>query len=248
MNLVFTVTNDLTYDQRMHRICGTLAANGYTVMLVGRALSHSIPLEIKSFEQKRLRCFFQKGFAFYAEYNLRLLWFLLFVHCDAVCSIDLDTLPAGCLATLLRRKKRVFDAHEYFTEVPEVVDRPAVKFFWEMVARACLPFYRHAYTVGPALAAIFEKKYGLKFEVVRNVADPTPSPSPDGRGVSRLSGARSAAASPPIGGGAGGGVKGVFNAAKVARQRRFFPQKLKNRAAETPNRAVFYLCRFSTAP
>jgi glycosyltransferase involved in cell wall biosynthesis len=173
MTLIFTVTNDLTYDQRMHRICGTLAEHGYAVTLVGRAMSHSIPLEIKAFEQKRLRCFFQKGFAFYAEYNLRLCWFLLFARCDAVCSIDLDTLPAGCLATLLRRKKRVFDAHEHFTEVPEVVGRPVVKFFWEMVARTCLPFYRHAYTVGPALAGIFEKKYGLKFEVVRNVAGPS---------------------------------------------------------------------------
>lgn len=96
----------------------------------------------------------------------------LFAPCDAVCSIDLDTLPAGTLATLIRRKKRVFDAHEYFTEVPEVVDRPMVKRFWEWVARRCLPFYRHAYTVGPALAEIFEKRYRLPFGVVRNVPIP----------------------------------------------------------------------------
>ncbi|MBK9337776.1 MAG: glycosyltransferase [Lewinellaceae bacterium] len=38
-----------------------------------------------------------------------------------------------------------------------------------MVARICLPFYRHAYTVGPALAGIFEKKYGIPFGVVRNM-------------------------------------------------------------------------------
>lgn len=174
MTIIFTVTNDLSYDQRMHRICGALASQGHEVLLVGRALPHSIPLEDKGFRQKRLRCFLNKGFPFYAEYNLRLFFFLLFASCDAVCSIDLDTLPAGCFATLLRRKKRVFDAHEYFTEVPEVVDRPFVKGFWEMVARVCLPFYKHAYTVGPGLAGIFEKKYGLKFGVVRNVPDPSP--------------------------------------------------------------------------
>ncbi len=183
-SIVFTVTNDLTYDQRMHRICGSLAANGYRALLVGRTLPHSTPLEDKSFGQKRLRCFFRKGFPFYAEYNLRLFGFLLFARYDAVCSVDLDSLPAGCLATLLRRKKRVFDAHEYFTEVPEVVDRPFVKGFWEMVARLCLPFYRHAYTVGPSLAKIFEERYGVKFGVVRNVPnlDPTPGPSPTGSG------------------------------------------------------------------
>lgn len=169
MTIIFTVTNDLTYDQRMHRICGSLMTAGHVVMLVGRVLSESIPLENKVFEQKRLRCFFRKGFVFYAEYNLRLFFFLLFAKYDAVCSIDLDTLPAGCFSTLLRGKKRVFDAHEYFSEVPEVVRRPFVKSFWEMVARVCLPFYRHAYTVGPALAKIFEEKYKLRFGVVRNV-------------------------------------------------------------------------------
>lgn len=169
MKIIFTVTNDLSYDQRMQRICGTLAENGYAVTLIGRQLPGSIPLEISSFEQKRLHCFFKKGFPFYAEYNLRLFLYLLFARYDAVCSIDLDTLAAGCFASLIRRKKRVFDAHEYFTEVPEVVDRPFVKAFWSWVARICLPFYQHAYTVGPALAGIFEQKYGLKFEVIRNV-------------------------------------------------------------------------------
>ncbi len=171
MRIIFSVTNDLSYDQRMQRICASLAAHGHDVLLVGRALPHSIPLIDNPFRQKRLRCFFKKGFLFYGEYNVRLFFFLLFFKpYDAVCSIDLDTLPAGFLASLLRRKKRVFDAHEYFSEVPEVVGRPFVKAFWERLARWILPHYRFAYTVGPALAAIFEKKYGIPFAVVRNVA------------------------------------------------------------------------------
>lgn len=174
MTILCTVTNDLTYDQRMQRICATLAGNGYSVELIGRALPHSIPLEGRSFGQKRLQCRFNKGFLFYLEFNLRLFWHLLWARYDVVCSVDLDTLPAGCMATVLRRKKRVFDAHEYFTEVPEVTGRPVVKWIWNMVARLCLPAYRHAYTVGPALAGIFEKRYGLKFGVVRNIPGLTP--------------------------------------------------------------------------
>lgn len=169
MTILFTVTNDLTYDQRMYRICATLAAHGHTVTLIGRNRPDSVPLEVAGFAQKRLHCFFQQGFLFYAEFNVRLFFHLLLARFDAVCSIDLDTLPAGCIASVLRRKKRVFDAHEYFTEVPEVVHRPFVRFFWGRVAGICLPFYRQAYTVGPALAQIFEKTYGLKFGVVRNV-------------------------------------------------------------------------------
>ena len=191
--ILLTVTNDLTYDQRMQRICASLAGAGYAVELIGRELPGSVPLEAQPYGQRRLRCWFHKGFLFYAEYNLRLWLYLLHAPCDAVCSIDLDTLPAGCFATLLRRKKRVFDAHEYFTEVPEVVGRPVVRFFWEMVARTCLPFYRHAYTVGPALAQIFEKKYGLRFDVVRNMAagqSPPAFPPPrQGRSVLLYQGA-----------------------------------------------------------
>jgi glycosyltransferase involved in cell wall biosynthesis len=169
MRIIFTVTNDLTYDQRMHRICRTLAEKGHEVLLVGRTLPGSAPLDTQIFAQKRLNCIFRKGFLFYAAYNLRLFFYLLFAPFDAVCSIDLDTLPAGFAATLLRRKKRIFDAHEYFTEVPEVVHRPLVKQVWKWVAGVCLPFYRHAYTVGPALAEIFSRQYGIPFGVVRNV-------------------------------------------------------------------------------
>ncbi|MDX1912341.1 MAG: glycosyltransferase [Saprospiraceae bacterium] len=169
MRIYFTVTNDLSYDQRMQRICHTLAGQGHMVTLVGRHLPSSAPLDARNFDQKRLRCIFQKGMLFYAEYNLRLFFLLLFAPLDAVCSVDLDTLPAGCTATLLRRKKRVFDAHEYFTEVPELVNRPFVRSCWALVERVCLPFYRHAYTVGPALAGIFSQKYRATFGIVRNV-------------------------------------------------------------------------------
>ncbi len=174
--IVLTVTNDLNYDQRMQRICATLAEAGYAVTLVGRLLPKSLATTEQGFEQVRLRCWWHKGFAFYAEYNLRLLIFLLRTRFDAVCSVDLDTLPAGCIATLLRGKPRVFDAHEYFTEVPEVAHRPLVRAFWAGVARVFLPFYKYAYTVGPALAEIFSKKYGIPFQVVRNVPLPRPPP------------------------------------------------------------------------
>lgn len=167
--ILFTVSNDLTFDQRMQRICMTLSRRGYRVELIGRVLPRSLPLEPRNYYQRRIHCWAHKGFLFYAEYNFRLFVHLMRAHYDAVCSIDLDTLPAGCLASLLRRKKRVYDAHEYFTEVPEVVHRPFVKAFWSAIARVCLPFYRHAYTVGPALAAELTRKYDLPFAVVRNV-------------------------------------------------------------------------------
>ncbi len=196
-SIICTVTNDLNHDQRMQRICDTLARNGYTVTLVGRALPHSKPLLQKIYAQHRLHCHFQKGVLFYAEYNLRLGHYLLRASCDAICSVDLDSLPAGCMAALLRRKKRLFDAHEFFTEVPEVTGRPLVKWIWSALARCCLFFYRHAYTVGPALAQIFSTKYGIPFGVVRNMAvftgetnlAPAPTAAPDSKKILLYQGA-----------------------------------------------------------
>lgn len=177
--ICLTVTNDLTYDQRMQRIARSLQQAGYQVVLIGRCLPDSEPLQSESFQQVRLKCRFNKGFLFYAEYNVRLLYWLLRADLDAVGTVDLDTLAAGGIAGVLRRKIRVFDAHEYFTEVPEVVHRRFVKVFWGLVARLFLPFYKYAYTVGPALAAIFTKKYRIPFEVVRNVPQSITSIPPD---------------------------------------------------------------------
>jgi glycosyltransferase involved in cell wall biosynthesis len=168
MQLLFLVTNDLTYDQRMQRICSTLADAGYEVQLIGRILPKSKPLARASFAQYRLRCFFNKGKLFYIEYNLRLFWYLLFHRFDLVCAVDLDTiLPAYWLAKW-RQKKIVYDAHEYFTEVPEVVHRPLTKRIWELVAQWTIPNIKHCYTVGEGLARLLSERYGVDFVVIRN--------------------------------------------------------------------------------
>ena len=114
--LVFTVTNDLTYDQRMSRICSALAESGRQVLLVGREKPDSAPLTTCNYQQKRLTCFFQRGKLFYLEYNWRLFWFLLRTPFTAVCGIDLDTaLPTG-LAAWLKGKKWLLDPYRPLQE------------------------------------------------------------------------------------------------------------------------------------
>ena len=167
--IICTVTNDLTYDQRMIRICSSLAKAGYKVLLVGRKRPSSIELNKQPFEQKRLNCFFQSGKLFYLEYNIRLFLYLLFSPFDILCAVDLDTILPCLYASKWKRKLCVYDAHEYFTEVPEVVRRPAIKKVWERIANHAIPKIPNCYTVGPELANIFEKTYGPKFETIRNV-------------------------------------------------------------------------------
>lgn len=169
MRIVSTVTNDLTYDQRMNRICSALVEGGHESLLVGRTRSYSKPLEKKSFEQERLTCWFNKGKLFYLEYNIRLLFFLLRVKCDVINVIDLDTMPACYLAARMRNKPIVYDAHEYFTELEEVVGRPLVYKMWSMIEAWSVPNIKFGYTVSQGYADLFKKKYGVDYAVVRNV-------------------------------------------------------------------------------
>lgn len=153
----------------MHRICQTLAENGFSITLIGRKLPHSAPLERRLYNQIRLSCFFNKGKIFYAEYNIRLFWKLLFMKADVLCAIDLDTIMPVFWASFVRRKKRYFDAHEYFEEVPEVIDRKIVQAIWRWIAYIYIKRFHVCYTVSCSLAKELSRKYNKHFDVIRNV-------------------------------------------------------------------------------
>ena len=167
--IILTVTNDLTYDQRMQRICTSLSAAGYEVELVGRELATSKPLDKFPFSQVRLKCWFNKGKLFYLEYNFRLFFYLLFHRANIICAIDLDTIVAGYYAARLNGAKIVYDAHEFFPEVPEVVRRPAIQKVWRWVERTYTPKVDLVYTVTQSISDIFEKEYKRPVYTIRNL-------------------------------------------------------------------------------
>lgn len=153
----------------MIRICSSLAQQGYKVTLVGRKLKQSSPLDSKPFSQKRLYCFFNKGFLFYAEYNLRLFFWLLLQKADCICAIDLDTILPCLFASKLKGSKRVYDAHELFCEMKEIVTRPSRYKMWKWIERFTVPKFKHGYTVCEPISDEFEIMYGVKYQIVRNV-------------------------------------------------------------------------------
>ncbi len=167
--IICTVTNDLVYDQRMQRICSSLQNNNYDVELVGRILPDSKQVTIQSFKQTRLKCLFNKGFLFYAEFNIRLFLFLLFTDFEIVCGCDLDTLSAAVLSAKLKHKKVVYDAHEYFPESPELIGKPFKKSIWFLIEKLFVPRADALYTVSNSIARIFNKEYKVDCKFVRNL-------------------------------------------------------------------------------
>jgi len=184
MKVTVSVTNDLVTDQRVHKVCTTLTQNGYEVKLIGRKLPGSQPVN-RPYSTKRMRLMFHRKMFFYAEYNIRLFLNLLFSRTDIFLSNDTDTLLANYFASVIRRKPLVFDAHELFPEVPEIVERRRIKRAWTRIENFVFPHLKNAYTVCDSIASYYHEKYGITMQVVRNIplkkiksAQPAPIASP----------------------------------------------------------------------
>lgn len=169
MRVVVSVTNDLYTDQRVHKVCTFIQSQGYEVLLVGRLRKDSFDLQ-REYQTKRFKLLFDKGALFYASYSFRLFWFLLFTKFDILVSNDLDTLLPNFLAHKIKRKKLVYDSHEYFTEVPELINRPKVQVIWERIEGYIFPKLKNVYTVNNSIASRYQTKYGVPLLVVRNIS------------------------------------------------------------------------------
>jgi glycosyltransferase involved in cell wall biosynthesis len=168
MIAIVCVTNDLSTDQRVHKTCLALMKCGYQVTEYGRILPGSLPLN-RTYITHRVKHFFNRGPLFYAEYNIRLFFYLLFNQSTLIFSNDLDTLPAAFLASKIKRNKIIYDSHEYYTETPELVNRPFVQGIWKKIESAIFPHLTKIITVNNSIAALFEKKYAKKVAVIRNI-------------------------------------------------------------------------------
>jgi len=171
--IIISVTNDLVTDQRVYKVSKTLHELGYEILLIGRKLSNSLPLK-RPYKTYRMKLIFNKGFLFYAEYNLRLFFKLLFTKKDILLSNDLDTLLPNYLISQLQRKKMVYDSHELFTEVPELIDRPKVQKSWLRIEKSILPKLKNCYTVCQSIADYYNNKYQTNFKVIRNLPEKKP--------------------------------------------------------------------------
>lgn len=167
--VIASVINDLVTDQRVNKSCHTLQKMGYEVLLVGREQRKSPPMDKRSYDTHRMKLLFEKGPLFYAEYNIRLFFFLLFHRANLLLSNDLDTALPNFFISKLKGIKMIYDSHEYFTETPELVNRPRVQKVWKCIEGFVVPRLPEMITVCDSIANLFQQKYGLKCNVIRNI-------------------------------------------------------------------------------
>jgi glycosyltransferase involved in cell wall biosynthesis len=167
--VVVSVINDLVTDQRVHKFCTTLVDMNYEVLVVGRELKNSPALDKRPYKMHRMKLFFSKGPLFYTEFNIRLFFFLLGKKADVFFSNDLDTLLPNNLISKIKGKKLIYDSHEYFCYVPELINRPNVQKVWLFIERQIFPKLKIVFTVNDSIAEKYYQHYNVRPVVVKNV-------------------------------------------------------------------------------
>ena len=198
--VIVCVSNDLLTDQRVLRACDAMHECGLDVTLIGRSWPDGSMLK-RPFRSKKIGLIFHRTAFFYAEFNLRLFCMLLFSKADLLYANDTDTLLAVGLAAKIRRTPYIYDAHELFPDVPELVDHPFVRKVWAAIEKRFIPKAAACITVNQSVAEVLQRRYGVEFGVVRNLQA---SPAVQGsrcvpaQGDLAVSGRRSAVSEPSV--------------------------------------------------
>lgn len=88
---------------------------------------------------------------------------------DAVCAIDLDSIIPCHTVSRFKRIPRIYDAHELFTEMKEVITRPRIKKIWTRVEKKFVPKFKLGYTVSESIAEEFHRRYEVNYKTIWNL-------------------------------------------------------------------------------
>ena len=166
MKVLVSVFNNLSTDQRVEKVCRTLAENGFSIELIGNnwgglpVLKRDYPVSRIVLKSKILR------YA-YLEFQWKLYRELLKKadHDTILFSNDLDTLLPNYLVSKKLNLPLVYDSHEIFTEMPSVNGR-FTQNIWRSLESFIAPKLKFVMTASESYADWFHKTYGIERPVV----------------------------------------------------------------------------------
>jgi glycosyltransferase involved in cell wall biosynthesis len=167
--ILVLVSNDLATDQRVYRICDSIQKSNFTVELWGRSRKNSMDLPLWAWKSRRFNLIYETGPLFYFSLTFTFFFRLLFSKFDIIYANDLDTLLPAYLVSKLRRKVLIYDTHEYFTGVPELVKRPRIRAIWKSIESYIFPKLQYVFTVNKSIADLYASEYKVEPLVMRNI-------------------------------------------------------------------------------
>ena len=174
--LIIGLSGQFLSDQRMQRIASAVLETHWTPLVYYRNFykyqkGKSLLDTHFAYQTVAVSSIFRSGIAFYLWFNSLLFFKLLFKKADGYYAVDSDTLMAFTCLSKLRSKPLIYDAHEYFAEVPELAGKTFKKKVWHLITKWGVHQARVCITVGPELAKELERVYQKPFACVRNVSD-----------------------------------------------------------------------------
>ncbi|MCC6817451.1 MAG: glycosyltransferase [Bacteroidia bacterium] len=171
--ILIGISGHIISDQRMIRIGNALLDFGYDIEILYRNYykykSNDKENALKfDFQIKGYKLPINSGIGMYLLLNHRYFWSQLFKSADAYYAVDSDTLLAFTFLSKIKRKPLIYDAHEYFCEVPELKSKWKKK-IWHIITQLGVNQSSVRYTVGPQLASELSKRYGKLFGTIKNV-------------------------------------------------------------------------------
>ena len=167
--IIVTVISDLVTDYRVHKVCQTLQQEGYRVLLIGSCNKQSLALKTRDYQTDRIPMWFRGSVLYYAEFNIRLFFKLLYKKADIFLGNDLDVMPATLLIARLKKKPLVYDSHEYFLGMAGLDKKPYRLSIWKFIETRVFSYLRYMYTVSESISNLYRRDYLKKFYVVRNL-------------------------------------------------------------------------------
>lgn len=177
---IISVISDVYTDQRILRTASVLKELNYDILIIGRQTKHLASSKITHsshhYHIQHIHPLFQKGIGMYACFNLLLLcrlfyWILKYKSTHILLyANDLDTLIPNYILSKLFHLPIVYDAHELFTEVPELQYKSIKKKIWQSIEKKIIPTLPFAITVNESIARIYQQKYHTLFYVIRNLS------------------------------------------------------------------------------
>jgi len=168
--VIHCILNDLSYEQRAHKIALTLSRR-YEVLLVGiRTFRKRRPVPERPYSVRRLFVPVEGGVWFFLLANVQLFFYLLFLRrWDVVLVADLDALVGCYWAARLRRKQVILDSRELYSALPSLYGRPFRRWVWSQVEAWLYPKVKYHFTVSPPIAQHYKKRYGIEAWLIYNL-------------------------------------------------------------------------------
>ncbi len=151
----------------MHRMSHAFCDKKWDVKLIGILKKSSLECKDDRIIIERLRVYPESGWLFYTLMNWRFFWKAISSKSNYYLSVDLDTLPALRLASLIKGKPLIWDCHEIYTQIPELYSRPLVKQIWVNLERFFTPNLKRVIAVTGGVA-LYLKRFNVDPMVIHN--------------------------------------------------------------------------------